>query len=176
MSSKNAINPSSSPSKKRVEGSESIPPKSTTLLRLLLLPHRLLLLRLLNLPLRLPQLLLRRHIHHHQIEHILLQHPLAGLLSDALGALLGRFALGALVAAACAQSALFGSLAADVWEKMWKEKRARIQRMGGGREVGLRLGFDFAAGDQRDEMGVGCVVGVCEPRAEFGGYGGCLGG
>ena len=42
--------------------------------------------------------------------------------------------------------------------------------------VGLRLGFEFAACDEREEMRVGCVVGVCKARAEFWRCGSYLGG
>lgn len=72
-------------------------------LSLLLPARRFFLLCSLNLPLRFHQLVLRRHVHHHQVEHILAQQALARLLIDALCGFLGRFALCALVAAAGAQ-------------------------------------------------------------------------
>ena len=43
-------------------------------------------------------------------------------------------------------------------------------------KVGLRLGFEFAACDQREEVRVGCVVGVCKARAELWRCGSYLGG
>ena len=43
-------------------------------------------------------------------------------------------------------------------------------------EVELRRGFELATCHQREEVRVGCVVGVCKTRSELWSHGSCLSG
>ena len=138
-----------------------------------LLRGRLALLCLLELRLCLLQLLLGRHVDHHEVQYAFGQHSLLGLCTDPLGAFLGLFTLCTFVSSTRAESGCvastrqFGGSESSVVKGRETEEVWRIDS---------RLGFPPSTGEETEEVHVCCIIWVCVAGSELRCYRGHLSG